>query len=490
VNDLVGAVPSLASLFTHSSEDSAFGLIQADVGQVDLETFQKAADLVGSTVVANATTFNNLAPCAAGADKRTCARTFLQTFGARVYRAPITDSADIDRHLAVFDAGATTSYQQGIDLMLRAMLQAPRFLYRVEVGTTEKVGPNAVKLSGFEVAARLSYALWNTTPDDKLIAAAAAGMLSTKEGVAMQLSRMLADSKGQTLLRRFLESWIHLSDVDGLVKDKTLFPQWESSTLKASMIAQARTFFDDLLGAQGGKMASLLTSSKVFANQDLAPYYGTTAGSPTFQSVTPQGSIAPSGLLTLPAFLSLLAKPDSSSPIYRGKFVREEMLCQLLPPPPAIVPEPPAVQAGVSTRERFKQHEADPSCSGCHQQIDPIGLGFENYDALGHFRSMDSGQPVDASGEVRDPADIAGKFNGVVELGQKLAASKGVQECMARQWFRFTLSRFEQEVDACSMSAIVTKFRTDDASLNSLPLALIQSDAFLYRHPNDSQVSP
>ncbi|HET6283975.1 MAG TPA: DUF1592 domain-containing protein [Polyangia bacterium] len=490
MNDLVGPVPSLASMFASGRSASALGFLQADVGQVELENYQKAADLVGNTVAANAATMNSLAPCATGADKRSCAKTFVQTFGAKAYRAPVTDAADIERHLVVFDAGVTTSYQQGIGLMLSAMLQSPRFLYHVEVGTTDKIAADAVKLTGFEAAARLSYAVWNTMPNDKLTAAATAGMLSTKEGLAAQLTWMLADPKGQTLVRRFLESWIHLSDVDGLVKDKTLFPQWGNATLKTSMVDQARAFFDDVLGAQGGKLASLLTSPKVFANKDLAPYYGTTSASTTFQPVQPQGSGTASGLLTLPVFLSTLAKPDESSPIYRGKFVREELLCQLLPPPPPNVPKAPVVQPGVSTRERLKQHEVDPSCSVCHVLMDPIGFGFENYDAIGQFRATDNGQAVDANGEVNAPADVAGKFNGVVELGQKLASSKIVQECMSRQWFRFMLSRFEQEVDGCSVSALVNTFRADDGSLNSLPLALIQTDAFLYRRPLDSKVSP
>jgi hypothetical protein len=473
INDLVGSIPSLSSMFGSGISDSALGFVQADVGQVELETYQRAADLIGNTVAANATTLNSLAPCAAGADKRTCARTFVQTFGAKAYRAPITDPVDIDRHLVVFDAGVTTSYQQGIALMLSAMLQSPRFLYHVEVGTADKIAAEAVKLSGFEAAARLSYAVWNTMPDDKLMAAASAGTLSTKEGVAAQLPWMLADPRGQTLVRRFLESWIHLSDVNGLVKDNTMFPQWDGSTLKASMVDQARAFFDDVLAVHGGRLASLLTSPKVIANKDL-----------------PQGSGAASGLLTLPAFLATLAKPAESSPIYRGKFVREELLCQLLAAPPPNVPKAPEVQAGVSTRERLRQHEVDPSCSACHDLMDPIGFGFENYDAIGQYRSMDAGQTVDPSGEVKAPSDIAGKFDGVVELGQKLAGSKAVQECMARQWFRFMQSRFEQEVDACSMTALVTKFRADDGNLNSLPVALVQTDAFLYRRPLDSKVSP
>jgi hypothetical protein len=374
--------------------------------------------------------------------------------------------------------------------MLSAMLQSPRFLYVVEVGTNEKIAADAIKLSGYELAARLSYALWNTAPDARLTMAAASGMLATKEGVAAQLPWMLADPKGQTAVRRFVEEWIRLSDVTTATKDRMLFPQWDSSTLRTSMVGQARAFFDDVLGGQGGKLAALLTSSKLFANRDLAAYYGTTSTATTFQAVQPTTGGAPSGLLTLPALLATLAKPDSSSPIYRGKFVREQLLCQQLPPPPPNVPKPPDVQPGVSTRERFRQHETDAACSTCHAMIDPIGFGFENYDAVGRYRTTDNGQPVDASGQIIGSQDVDGTFNGVAELGKRLAGSQQVQDCVARQWFRFMMTRFEQDADACSMADVLTKFRAVDGSLTSLPAALAQSDAFMYRRPLDSRVSP
>jgi len=188
-------------------------------------------------------------------------------------------------------------------------------------------------------------------------------------------------------------------------------------------------------------------------------------------------------MLTLPALLSTLAKPDESSPIYRGKFVREQLLCQQLPPPPPNVPKPPDTMPGVSTRERFKQHEVDAACSSCHTLMDPIGLGFENYDAVGVFRTTDNGQPVDASGEVVNTEDMDGKFNGVPELGKKIAASAEVQACVARQWFRFFLSRFEQDADGCSMKALLDSFKAQGSDLNTLPAALVQTDAFLYRRP-------
>ena len=493
MHDLVGDVAGLAPSLDDGSSASALGIAPPDLGLPELQTYQDAAVKVAATVVGDATVFGKLAPCDAAADKRTCARSFVQTFGALAYRAPVTDAADIERHLVVFDAGASTSYQHGIELLMTAMLQSPRFLYLVEIGTNEKVAADAIKLSGYEMAARLSYSVWGTMPDARLTAAAAAGTLSTKDGVASQLTWMMADPRGQTMVRRFVEGWIHLADLNMLAKDAKLYPQWDGTpTLKSSLIGQAQAFFDDVLAAQGGKLSALLTSPKVFANQDLASsYYGGTAAGTTFQPLAAAGmGGTPSGMLTLPALLSILAKPDSSSPIYRGKFVREQLLCLQLPAPPDNVPKPPDVQPGVSTRERFRQHETDPGCAACHQLIDPVGLGFENYDGVGHYLTMDNGQPVDASGEIKNTDDVNGTFNGVVELGQKLAGSKQVEGCVTRQWFRFMMTRFEQSADACSMNDVLTKFRAGGGSLNMLPAAMAQSDAFMYRRPLDSQVSP
>jgi hypothetical protein len=431
---------------------------------VDLENYSKAAEAAAAAAVATTVKLDALAPCAATiADKRSCARTFVQAFGARIYRAPVTDAADIDRHLVVYDLGAGTSYAHGIEMILRAMLQAPRFLYRAEPGTTERVGAHAVKLSGYEVATRLAYAVWNTTPDAKLTQAAAAGALSTKDGVANELAWMLRDPRGVKAVRRFLEGWIHLSSVETVVKDKQLFPDWANLAFRTSLRTQAQTFFDEVLGPGRGTLSSFFT----------------------FQRTDGSGQ----GVLTLPALLGALATATESSPIYRGKFVREQLLCQELPAPPPNIPKPPDVPPGVSTREKFKQHEADPACSGCHRLMDPIGFGFENYDAIGRYRTIDNGAPVDVSGEIFLTRELDGKFVGIAELGQKLATSAEVEECAARQWFRFFLSRFEQSGDKCSMHRIVEQFRAAGRDLNALPLSLVSTDAFLYRRPVD-EVSP
>jgi hypothetical protein len=485
LNGLFTSVPDLTmALGTDTNYSTTFGAGQADIDQVQVGGFQAAAETLATAVVADTKQLTALVPCAAGADKRQCAQTFLQNFGALAYRAPITDSADIARHMAVYDAGAKVSDAHGLQLLLEAMLQSPRFLYRVELGTTEAVGANAVKLSPYEIAARLAYMVWDSPPDAALTAAAASGQLATKDQLTTQLTRMLADQKGSTFVRRFLEGWTQLASVDGLVKDSTLYPQWSAagSTLPASVKAQASAFFDNILTASSGKLDALLTSTTVFVNKDLASYYGSSTTDTAFSPMTvTNGQV--SGMLTLPSLLSVQAKPNESWPIYRGRFVREELFCQDMPAPPANVPKPPDVTPGVSTRERLTEHETNPSCSSCHSAMDPIGFGFEAYDAIGQFRTTDGGQPVDSSGTINGDTDVSGPFNGVVELGKKLASSKTVQQCVARQWFRFSTNRLEQDADGCSMKSISDAFAAAGNSINALPQALVASDAFIYRRP-------
>jgi hypothetical protein len=488
VRDLVGEISGLQNALGPANEASAFGLVQPDITQVETEKFQKAADLIAKALVENADALSTIAPCAEGAVERDCARQVVETFGKRAYRAPVTDEADLERHLVLYDSGATTGYAHGIELLLRGMLQAPRFLYRVELGTDERINERAVRLSPFEIASRLSYAIWETLPDPALEQAAAEGKLSTPEGIENELARLLDDPRGARAVRRFLASLIHLVDLDRVVKDETRHPDWQGAPLRRSMQAGAEAFFDHVLANEGGSLSALFTSKTVLYDEHLGPYYGMSGTSDFGTLEIADGTV--SGLLTLPALLTLQAKPSESSPIYRGKFVREALLCQQLPAPPANIPKPPEVEEGVSTRERLRQHEVSPACAGCHQLIDPVGFAFEHYDELGRYRESDGGEPVDATGELILTRDIDGPVDGVVELGQKLATSTEVRECMARQWFRFALDRFEQDMDACSMKALLDRFEESAFDLNVLPRAIIATDAFLYRRPIDFEESP
>jgi hypothetical protein len=486
---LVGDVQGVEAALGPSRETSEFGLLQADIAQVDVENYQAAADLVATKLTESDSALKRVAPCEAtsATELRACARDFVQGFGERAYRAPLLDDVDIERHLALYDQGAKTSHRHGMELLLKGVLQAPRFLYRVEIGTEEAVGEKAIRLSAREVAARLSYGLWDAAPDQRLLDAADAGLLANPDGVVEQAQWMLLDERGQTLVRRFLERFIHVSETDTLIKNGDLYPEWGDGKFRRAVQDQARTFFDYVLNERGGKLNALLTSPTLFVNEPLGSFYGVTGGA-DFAPIERRDGTA-SGLLTLPALLSRLAKPAESSVIYRGKFVREALFCQQLPAPPANIPRPPEVDADSSTRERLAQHEVDPSCSSCHRLIDPIGFGFENFDAIGRYRTQDGGQAVDARGEIVGIADAGGQFDGVVELGQRLAQSATVQECVARQWFRFFMARFEQDADRCSMQRVVQAFRGAESALTALPEAVLRTDAFLYRRPLN-QVEP
>ncbi|HVX96571.1 MAG TPA: DUF1592 domain-containing protein [Polyangia bacterium] len=483
IKDLFGNV-DLSSIYPQGQSASQFGLAQADVDGSDLDHYQRAAEQVAATITGNATSLNKIAPCAQGADARTCAKTFLQGYATKIYRAPVA-TTDLDRHLALYDAGAANGgYAHGIQLLLQAMLQSPKFIYRVELGTDTAVGPKAVKLSGYELAARLSYGLWNTTPDDTLLSAAAGGTLATSTDVVTQLQRMLKDQRGAQVVPHFLGSWIHLSDLDNVAKDGTTYPEWNDD-LRNAMKLQAQSFFNDVLANKGGTVASLLTSQTVFMNSKTALLYGAaTTGLPTddtFQSSQrTDGTVA--GLLSLPAFLATQAKANQSSPIYRGKFVREQLFCYPLPSPPANVPAAPDVKPGVSTRERLTMHEVNADCAACHSMMDPIGLGFESFDGIGRYRTTDGGKPVDASGRLSS-TDVDGDFTGVGPLGAMLAKSAQVEACVGKQWFRYSMGRAEQAADSCSLAAMAKTFHDSGADLRTLPLAIVQTPAFLYRRP-------
>jgi hypothetical protein len=483
IKDLFGNV-DLSSIYPTGQSASQFGLAQADVDGSDLDHYQRASEAVSAAVVGNATTLAKIAPCAQGADPRGCAKSFLQGFATKIYRAPI-DPTDLDRHLALYDAGALNGgYAHGIQLLLQGMLQSSRFLYRVELGTTTAVGPSAVKLSGYELAARLSYGLWNTTPDDTLLAAAAGGTLAAPADVVTQLQRMLKDPRGASVVPHFLSAWIHLPDLDNVAKDSTTYPEWNDN-LRAAMLAQAQSFFGDVLANKGGTVTSLLTSQTVFMNSTTALLFGApTAGLPTdstFQASQRTDGTA-SGLLSLPAFLATQAKANQSSPIYRGKFVREQLFCQELPSPPANVPPAPDIKPGVSTRERLTEHEVNAACSACHTLMDPIGFGFENFDGIGRTRTMDGGKAVDASGSLTG-TDVDGMFTGVAALGAMLVKSPTVEACVGKQWFRYSMGRAEQDADTCSLAAMTKTFHDAGGDLRTLPMAIVQTPAFLYRRP-------
>jgi hypothetical protein len=395
-----------------------------------------------------------LVPCAASAN-RACGEQFLRTFGEKAFRRPLAED-EVARFMAPFDVGAMTDFASGIRLVITAMLQSAPFLYRIELGGVPD--GSWVKPTSFEMASRLSYFVWQSMPDQTLFDAARRDELQTPSQIGAQALRMLESDKARAMVTDFHRQWLGLRGLATLEKDGSVFPTFDE-TVPATLFEEAKTFIQGVVFTGSGDASDL------------------------FRSTTPG---RPSGLLTLRAPLSVLAKRNQTSPVLRGKFVREQLLCEHVdPPPPNINVMVPELDPDLTTRERFSQHSVDAQCVGCHVMMDPIGFGLENYDAIGNWRDTENGAPIDASGSIEqgDGTDVAGPFDGPAELGERLATSAAQKRCMVTNWFRYANGRAETDGDACELGALSERFATANHDVKDLIVALTQTSAFLRRRP-------
>jgi hypothetical protein len=417
-----------------------------------------------------------------------CASDFARRFGRRAFRRPFTD-ADEQALLTAYRAGSVGgTHAEGIEVMIRAALQSPDFLYRLEL-TSPTDTRAQVPLSQFELATRLSFLVWGSGPDDALLDAAERGELASKARVAELARAMLAEPRGRAAVTNFFEQWSGTRRLATTSKSGTAFPSF-TPALRDAMAAELPAFVEHVLWSGDRSVGALLTAPSAFVNAALAEVYGVAAPAASSGGLL----LAPlpvehgrSGLLTQAGFLAVQGHPDQTSPVLRGKFVRAMLLCEPpAPPPPDVDISLPELTEGATARERLAAHQAaGASCSGCHALMDPIGLAFESFDAIGRHRESENGQQLDTSGEIMGAAEpaLSGPFGNVRELGEKLAASQQVRACLATQWFRFAAGRGEVEGDACSLEAMRQAFETSGGDVLELVVASTQTDAFWFRSP-------
>lgn len=419
-------------------------------------------------------------PTVAAANEAACVRTFIHDFGARAFRRPLGD-AEIAALAKLFsDArGDGDTLAQAVAVTLTGMLQSPHFLYRPEV-LAPAAGQTVATLSPFELASRLSYLLLGSMPDDSLMAAAAAGGLAGKSAIAAEARRLLDDPRARRQVAVFDEQWLDTGKIGGLQKDAATFPDF-SPAIATAMKTETDMLVDDVVWASGGDLMALFTASHTFQNQALSAFYGITgaAGSSFVRVALPPTRAA--GLLTQGGVMAAIAHAADTDPTRRGKFVRTQLLCETIPPPPpdvmAVATSP---EAGQTTRQHAEAQRGSGSCGGCHQLMDRIGFAFESFDPVGRWRDTDHGRPVDDSGEIVG-TDIPGKFDGAVELGRKLASSAQVRRCVVTQWWRFASGRVEEPADACALEQIERAFGASGNRVRDLLLATTQSDGLAYR---------
>jgi hypothetical protein len=424
-----------------------------------------------------------LLTCQPGASS--CDRTFVTSFGGRAFRRPLTDT-EVARYLALFDPRVTGgSFDKGMELVIRAMLASPTFLYRSEVG--ERAADGSYKLTGYEVATALSYFFWGTTPDDALLEAARSGALDRPAGIDAQARRVLADPRSRKSVAAFFRQWLGTSDFQFTNKDLAVYPRF-NDVVRNAMIAELDAFALSVMFDENGSFADLFDADHVFANDVLASFYELPAVSGGELRRISAGSGTDrtrGGLLTLGAVVGMHAHSNESSPVRRGAFVRTRLLCQTLEPPPQNLNiMPPGLDATLTTRERFAKHASEPLCKTCHAVIDDVGFGFERYDGVGAYRETESGHPIDDSGVVRGlenlTDDTEASFHGPIELGQLLAKSANAQACLARQLFRFVRGG-EAAKDGCAIRKLQTAFGTSGFNLQRLMLEAVQQKSFLTR---------
>ncbi|WP_242515620.1 DUF1592 domain-containing protein [Sorangium cellulosum] len=482
LKDLFAGVPGVASTvdtavatFPHEPESLGFrnNASFLTVGSLVAQKYLDAAEQIAA-VAARAPGLVSCDPAALG--ELECARDFIRTFGGRAYRRPLTE-AEIQRYEERFTAGADGhAFEDGIEWVVFSMLQSPNVLYRVELGKPS--AGDVTEPTPYEMASRLSYLVWQSQPDEELTRAAAADELGTPEQIEAQVRRMLADPRADRLFEYF-DQWLDTDLLSGMTRDPAVYPDLVPG-LPALLQEETRAFVKSLFSSPSGSFDELLTADYSFVNGPLAQHYGVSGVSgDAFVKVDMPGR---AGVLTQGMLLAR-DKATRTSIVRRGLKVRTDLLCRLVPAPPNDVQlDLEGLGAELSQRERLELHRTEPSCAGCHALMDPIGVVFESFDAVGRSRTVDEdGRPVDTSSDITATLDVNGPLASAAELGQRLAQSEEARACYVLQNFRFFFGRDTTDADRCSMAALSTAFKESGYSLSELVVALAQTDAFRYR---------
>lgn len=443
------------------------------VTSAHVEQYDRAAESLAAAL--DLSTVLSCDPDTIGAEA--CARAFLTDLGGRAFRRPMTDEEQA-RYVSLILG--QSDWETGIRAATRAMLQSPHFLYRTELGQPQPDGTFA--LDGYEIASALSYFLWGTMPDGALLEAAADGTLATPAGREAQALRLLEDPRARDHLSDFATQWLGIEWVPDLIKAESVYPAWDEA-LGEEMVAETRAFFEWVLFDGPRRYEDLLLSEATWADERLLALYGATAPS----GETP-GTLPPErrGLLGQGSVLAATAHSDQSSPILRGLFVRERLLCQTFATPPANVGPVPEIAADATTRERFAAHTSDPFCASCHDDIDPIGFGLEAFDGIGLHRTEEHGLTIDTTGELSGLEDLRTDqaihpFDGATQLSEILAGSSSGPRCFATQAWRFAHGRLDSDADQASIDAVEDWLLQADGDLQEALIAIVTSPDFARR---------
>lgn len=455
----------------------AIGASVSTISPSGVEKYEKAAFAIAQQVIADDAHKAVVLQCKpTGPDDMACAKETVTRLGKKLYRRQLTD-AETTRLTNIFmqASAALGGFDRGLEYAIAAMLQSPHFLYRPQVGEADPAHAGQLRYTSLEMASRLSYFLWNSTPDDELLAAAEKGDLVNDAALGAQIERMLASARAHEGLRAFVTDWLKLRELDNLNKDPTLFTYY-SPDLGPMVREETLRLFEHLVFELDTDVREIMTTRQTFVNTKLASMY--MIASPAdegFNLVEFPENSPRVGLLGHASILALHSHPRATSSTLRGKFIREGLLCDTIPPPPANVntglPEPS--QTARTLRERMQPHLQDPVCKSCHILLDPIGLGLENFDAIGRYRAKEVGAVIDASG------DLDG-----VKFADARALSKGIHDspkfapCIVRKVFSYATGFRPADADAATLRTLHWDFRDSGYRMKELLKLVAMSPAF------------
>ena len=444
------------------------------------EKYSEAADKLVDAAFASAPTRQKLVACdLSGTAGDTCGRQVLTSFGERAFRRPVAEG-ELAPYLKLLDVAKAQGdgAEMGVRLGMRAMLVSPSFLFRIEPdppqGTTRQ-------LDDFEVASRLSYFLWSSMPDEELWAKSRAKALQTPAELARQVQRMLADARSGALVDNLAGQWFYTRQLGELTPDPMLFPAPAfDEELRAAMKTETHMFLKEIL--LGDHSATeLLQANFSFANKRLAEHYGLPEArtmDANWKRMTLTAGSRRGGLLTQASWLTVTSHPDMTSPVKRGKWILAELLCQEPPPPPPGVDNLAKGPQTGTMRERLAEHSRVEPCRTCHQLMDPLGFGLENYDAVGRWRDTDAGQPIDASG-VLPGTDL--RFTNPTELAAALQKDVRFSRCMTRKLLTYALGRGLEGADVQAQVLLTNAFAESGFRFRKLVELIAQSPLMTMR---------
>lgn len=445
--------------------------------------YQRAAVDVAELVTADSALVTRLAPTDAP-DEATRARDFVTSFGMRAFRRPLTD-AEVATHLELFEQGKTlyddmAGFEAGMRLVLEAMLQSPYFLYRVEV--SNEVEGDVIPLDSWEIASRLSYFLWNSMPDEELLAAAAADELRDVEVVRAHALRLLESPRAQAVVERFHHQLLQVDRFASASPSPAFYPD-APEDIGMLAIEEHDRFVRHTVFEQDGSWRDLLTSTETFVNSDLAKLYGLPSEYGEEFELADLDPTERRGLFTQIGFLVANSTSANPDPIHRGVFLAKHIACHAISAPPDNIPPIPAPDETQTNREAIVALTEVPGseCVACHSTlINPFGFPFESYDSTGAFRTIDNDKPVDASAHVTLLGTGRVAVQNAIELVEALADDSEVHACYAQHWLEFAMARPHTDVDE-ALTERLAEGSLGDMSVKELLVELAVSRPFLTR---------